>query len=168
MQALGIVTHAQLRAADQKPLMKVEIYVGGAWTDLNSLSVKKVIEGADVSLGGGSMTPNPVEGTWGVSLFNQDSVFHPHHPTSPYTDHLRTERLTKISIGAKYGDNDYYWPRVIGYMDEPKFSSPDYRATLSGGDYIKRLRETELRTPNNYWGSSQLYSSISSDGVVSA
>lgn len=168
MQALGAITPAQLRAAGQEPLMKVEIYVGGAWTDLNSLSVGKVVEGADVSLGGASMTPNPVEGTWGASLLNEDSVFHPHHPTSPYTGYLRTERLTRISIGAEYGGVGYYWQRVIGYMDEPTFSSPDYRVTLSGGDYMKRLRETELRTPTNYWGSSQLYNSIASDGVIGA
>ncbi|MCK4826016.1 hypothetical protein KA005_60270, partial [bacterium] len=147
--------------------MKVEIYVG-AWIDLNSLAGEKYVEGADVSLGGASMTPNPVEGTWGASLFNQNSIFHPHHPTSPYTNYLRTERLTRVSIGAEYGGVEYYWQRVIGYMDEPTFSSPDYKATLSGGDYLKRLRETELRTPNNYWGSSQLYNSIASDGVISA
>ncbi len=169
MQGLGAVTPAQLRAAGQEPLMRVEIYAGGAWIDLDvDLAGEKYVEGADVSLGGASMTPNPVEGNWGASLFNLESVFHPHHPTSAYTDYLRTERLVRISIGATYDDVDYYWPRIIGYMDEPKFSSPDYRVALSGGDYMKRLRETELRMPNNYWGDHEHFTSIASDGLVGA
>lgn len=164
MQDLDGITPDQFRAAGQEPLMKIEIYIDDDWTDLNSFSAKKVVEGANVSLGGASMTPNPVEGTWGASLFNQDSVFHPQHPTSIERTYLTTERLVRISIGAKYGDEDKYWPRMIGYMDEPKFNSSDYRVTLSGGDYMKRLRETEFRHLHNYWGSIWTTSSISSEG----
>ena len=164
MQALGAVTNAQLLAAGQEPLIKVEIYVAAAWVNLNSLAGENYVERTNISLGGASMTPNPIEGTWGASLFNQDGIFHPQHPTSAYTAYCGTERLTRISVGATYAGADTYWPRVIGYMDVPKFSAPDYRVSISGGDYMKRLRETELRMPNNYWGSTWTTSSISSDG----
>lgn len=168
MQDFGVVTPAQLLSAGQEPLMKVEIYVGAAWVNLNSLGGENYVEDASISLGGAAMTPNPVEGTWNVTLFNTDGVFHPQHPTSAYKDYLKTERLARISVGAKYGGVDYYWQRVIGYMDIPKFSAPDYRVNISGGDFMKRLRDTELRSPNNYWGSSQTYNSIASDGVIGA
>lgn len=123
------------------------------------------LESAYVSLGGAAMTPNPVEGVWGASLFNQNGVFHPQHPTSEFKDWLQTERLARISVGATYGGVDYYWQRVIGYMDVPKFSMPDYRVAINGGDYMKNLRETELRSPNNYWGSTATFNSIASDGL---
>ena len=166
MQALGAVTNAQLLAAGQEPLIKVEIYVAAVWVNLNSLAGENYVERVNISLGGASMTPNPIEGTWGASLFNQDGIFHPQHPTSAYTAYCGTERLTRISVGATYAGVDTYWPRIIGYMDIPKFSAPDYRVSISGGDYMKRLRETELRMPNNYWGTTWATSSVSSDGAA--
>lgn len=168
MQAIAPVTPAQLLAVGQEPLMKVEIYVAAAWVNLTALAGNNYIEDASVSLGGASMTPDPVEGNWTATLFNEDGIFHPQHPTSAYKDYCKTERLTKISIGARYGGVDRYWAQVIGYMDIPNFSAPDYKVAISGGDYMKRLRETELRRPNNYWGSSATFNSISSDGVWGA
>jgi len=53
-------------------------------------------------------------------------------------------------------------------MDIPKFSAPDMNVTISGGDYMKRLRETELRRPTNYWGGNQAYNSFDSDGRAGA
>ena len=126
------------------------------------------LEEASISLGGAGKTPDPVAGSWDATLLNEDSVFHPEHPTSVYKDWLKTQRQVKISVGARYGGVDYYWPRLIGYMDVPKFSVPDYKVNISGGDYMKLLQETELRSPDNYWGSSQTFSSIASDGVVGA
>ena len=143
----------------------IELNVGAG---AGLVEAQNFLESANVSLGGAAMTPNPVEGTWGATLFNQDGIFHPQHPNSSYSDWFQTERLTRISIGATYGGVDYYWQRVIGYMNVPKFSAPDYRVNISGGDYMKRLRETELRSPNNYWGSSATFNSISSEGFGGA
>lgn len=129
------------------------------------------VESASVSLGGASMTPNPIEGTWEATLFNEDGVFHPQHPTSPFRDYLKTERLVRLSIGAIYGGTDYSWQRVIGYMDVPDFSTPDYRVSIRGGDYMKRLRDTELKfgtTGDNYWGDHEHFTSIASDGLTGA
>jgi len=148
--------------------MKLEIWIGAAWVNLNNLGGKNYVQDVSISLGGASMTPSPVEGTWSATIFNKDGVFHPDHPTSPYKDYLKTERRVRISVGAVYGGVPVYWPRITGYMDMPKFSAPDMNVAISGGDYMKRLRETELRRPNNYWGSSATFSSISSDGLVGA
>lgn len=164
MQLIDPPSSEQLLAIGQQPLMKFEIYVAAAWVNLCTLNAKNYVEGASVSLGGASMTPNPVAGAWDATIFNEDSIFHPQHPTSPYKDYLKTERLVQISVGATYGGVDYYWQRVIGYMDEPKFNAPNYRVSISGGDYMKRLQETELRMPDNYWGSIWTTSSIASDG----
>jgi len=166
MQDITPPTADQLRVAGQQPLIKVQIFVGGAWKDLNSLAGENYVENVGISLGGASMTPNPIAGTWNVTLFNQDGIFHPQHPTSIYKDYCTTERLTRIWIGATYDGIDYYWQRIIGYMDIPKFSIPGYRVAISGGDYMKRLQETELRMPNNYWGSTWTTSSIASDGAA--
>ncbi len=168
MQALGAVTVGNLLAVGQQPLMKIEIYVGAAWVNLNSLATENYIKDAGASLGGATMTPNPVAGKWNAGVFNQDGIFHPDHPTSAYSDYLRTERLARLSIGGIYAGVPKYWPRIIGYMDIPKFSAPDYSVAISGGDYMKRLKETELRMPNNYWGDHEHFTSIDSDGEQGA
>ena len=126
------------------------------------------LEEASISLGGAGKTPDPVAGSWDATLLNEDSIFHPDHPTSVYKDWLKTQRLMRISVGARYGGVDYFWQRLIGYMGVPKFSIPDYKVDISGGDYMKLLQETELRSPDNYWGSSQTFNSIASDGVIGA
>ena len=167
MQGLAGVTPPEFLTAGQQPLMKLEIWVG-AWINLSDLGGKNYVQDISISLGGASMTPRPVEGTWSATIFNKDGVFHPDHPTSPYKDYLKTERRVKISVGAVYGGVPVYWPRIIGYMDMPVFSAPDMNVSISGGDYMKRLKETELRRPTNYWGSDATYNSIASDGVVGA
>ena len=143
---------------------EVTLYELDEWINLCDLDSKNYVEDWSISLGGASPTPNPIGGTWSATLFNEDGIFHPQHPTSAYKAYCTTERLARISVGATYGGTDYYWQRIIGYMDEPKFSIPDYRVAISGGDYMKRLQETELRMPNNYWGSTWTTSSIASDG----
>lgn len=159
---------AELRAAGQIPKLKVEIWVGAAWINLCNLGGENYVQDISLSLGGASMTPQPVEGVWSVTIINSDGIFHPGNLGSAYRDYLKTERRVKISIGAMYGGVPVYWERIIGYMDVPVFNSPDMTVAISGGDYMKRLRETELRRPNNYWGSSQAYDSIDSEGRVGA
>lgn len=153
-------------AAGQVPLMKLEIYVADAWVNLSALDAKNYVESAGISLGGASMTPNPVAGSWSAMLSDEDGLFHPQHPTSAYKDYLKSGRKARLWIGATYGEVDYYWQRLIGYLDEPRCSAPDYRVAISGGDYMKFLRDTEIRSPDNYWGDSETYASHSSDGLV--
>jgi len=98
-------------------------------------------------------------------LLNKDSIFHPKHPDSAYTDWLKTGRKTRLSIGAKYGGTDYYWQRVVGYL-EPRFDMPEFKVNVSGADYMKFLQDTELRSPDNYWGASETFDSLSSTGIV--
>jgi hypothetical protein len=146
--------------------MKVEIYVAAAWVNLNALDATDYVESAGISLGGAKKTPNPVAGTCHLTLLNENGIFHKDHPTSPYKDYCKTGRPMRISVGARYAGADYYWQRILGYMDEPKFGLPDYRVEISGGDHMKPLRETELRNPYNYWGTTATFDSFSSDGLA--
>jgi len=166
MQGLAGVDPDEFRAAGQEPLLKLDIWVGGEWKNLCDLDGENYVQDISISLGGASMTPHPVEGIWNATIFNKDGVFHPKHLTSGYEDYLRTERLTRISIGAIYGGVPVYWPRIIGFMNEPKFNASDSSVTISGGDYMKRLEETEIKFPDNYWGASELFNSIASDGII--
>ena len=127
------------------------------------------LESGGISLGGASMTPNPVEGTWDATVFNENGIFHPQRPNSALKDYFVTERLSRVSVGATYAGTDYYWQRIIGYMDVPNYSIPDYRVAISGGDYMKRLHDTELKFPDNYFGAdTDPYPSKSSDGKSGA
>lgn len=166
MQSIAPVTADQLRAAGQVPLMKLEIYVDAAWVNLSALDGKNYVEGASISLGGAAVTPKPVGGKMNAALLNKDSIFYPQHPTSPYKDYLKTGRKIRASIGATYGGEDHYWQRLIGVMGEPKFTAPDYKVTIDGGDYMKFLQDAELRIPDNYWGAYQTFDSFPSDGLM--
>jgi len=167
MQALGDVTTDNLLAAGQVPLMKFEIEVGtDNWINLSALDGKNYVEDISISLGGASMTPKPIGGTLSVTLSNENSIFHPAHPTSEYKDYLKTGRKIRASIGAKYDSTPYYWQRLIGYMDEPVFDSLGQKVVISCADYMKLLQDYEFRCPDNYWGTYAEFSSIASDGLV--
>jgi len=166
MQSISPVTNDQLLALGQEPLLKLEIYVGAAWVNLCTLDAKNYVEGINVSLGGAGMTPKPVGGTCDVALSNEDSIFHPQHPTSPYKDYLKTGRKIRASIGAKYNDTDYYWQRVIGFIDEPRFEALAQKVSISGADFMKLLQDAEFGGLDNYWGTYATFDSISSDGHI--
>jgi len=164
MQGISPVTTTQLLQAGQQPLLKVEIYVG-SWINLCSLNGKNYVQGISISLGGYSMTPNPVGGTLTVTMANENSYFHPDHPTSPYKTYLKTGREVRISIGAKYGETIKYWERILGFIDEPRFGG--FTVDLSGADRMKLLEDMELKRFDNYWGSSAIFDSFPSDGIMS-
>jgi len=167
MQGINPPTPAQLLAIGQQPIMKFEVYVGAVWANLCKLNAKNYVESIGISLGGAGMTPAPVGGSWNATLANENGIFHPDHPGA-YAGYCVTGRKVRMSIGARYGGVPYYWQRVIGWMDEPKFSAPDYKVDISGADYMKLLEDTEFEEFNNYWGSSQAYNSIASDGTAGA
>ena len=123
---------------------------------------KSYLKSLSFSLGGAGMSPDPIAGTWSATLNNDDGIFHPKHPTSTYKDLLRIGRKVRLSVGGKYGGTAYYWQRLIGYMDAPKFQNGARTVTLSGCDYTKALTDTILRMPNNYWGSSVVISTVAS------
>lgn len=171
MQAITPVTHAQLLAAGQQPLMKVEIEVGADnWINLNALDAKNYVESASISLGGAGMSPNPIGGTWSALLSNENSIFHLQHPTSAYKDYFKTGRKTRISIGATYGGTEYLWQRIIGYIDEPRFEAGNQKVSFSGADYMKLLQDTQFQeldaTHPNHWGLSTPFDSWPSDGEL--
>lgn len=112
------------------------------------------------SLGGAGVSPDPIAGTWSATIANDDGIFHPRHPTSEFSGLLRVGRKVRISVGGKYGGVEYYWQRLIGYMDAPKFETTARSVSLFGGDYMKPLTDTLLASPNNYWGTSQTFSSV--------
>lgn len=137
---------------------------------LSELKGKNYLETISMSLGGASMTPNPIGGTWSAMLSNEDSIFHPQHPNSSYIDWLRTGRKVRASVGATYGGTDYLWQRVIGYIDEPRFEEGNQKISISGADYMKLLQDTEFQeldaTYPNHWGLMETFNSLPSDGLL--
>jgi hypothetical protein len=103
------------------------------------------LESVSISLGGAGMDPAPIAGTWGATLDNKDGLFHPFHPTSPYKNLLRLGREVRISVGGNYGGVDYYWQRLIGFMDSPRFNHGSHTVELNGMDYMKLLADTKIR-----------------------
>lgn len=177
MQVIAPVGNADLLAPGQRPLMRLEIYdpVATAWRDISKLGTnpvaptvapfKNYLKDISFTSGGARMTPDPIAGQFSATISNEGNIFHPNHPTSaPYNTYFRAGTLVRISLGGNYTGvvpPIKYWPRIIGYMDQPEFSSDIYELTIKGLDYMKVLSDmkftkevsTYVPTPiDNYWG----------------
>ncbi len=148
----------------------VTIYEDLSWINLSDLDGVNYIEkdSWSVNLGGAKMSPNPVAGEWNITINNKESMFHPEHPSSFYSDLFEEGKKVRISLGATYSSVDYYWQRIIGYMEEPSFQERTRKVNLFGYDYMKLLMDTELRKADNetYWGDSVTFDSIDQGGSL--
>jgi hypothetical protein len=155
MQSLGAVTVAQLKASVQAPKAKFEIYYNNAWVDLTALGGKNYLKAWSISLGGATMTPEPVAGAWSAVIDGADGEFYPANPDGAYKDYFTTGRKVRISVGGTYGGVDVYWQRIVGVMDSPQFTPVvGGDVQLQGMDYSQYLTDFKLKSPNNYWGTS--------------
>ena len=57
-----------------------------------------------------------------------------------------------------------YWQRMLGYMDAPSFDFETRSVSISGFDRMKRLTDTLLRWPDNYWGAVATFDSKAGGG----
>lgn len=148
MLPIAPVTAADFLEPVQEMLYRFEIYDGAAWQNLCELGGsggKNYLKSVSVSLGGAGLDTDPIAGTWSVVLDNENGIFHPQHPTSPWTNLLHVGREIRISVGGVFGGAEFYWQRIIGFMDAPKFNHGNKTAELSGLDYMRLLADTDLR-----------------------
>lgn len=167
MQATAPVTNAGLLAKGQRPLLKLEINVGG-WIDITTLAdpvtgrPKNYLQDVAFTSGGARMTPDPMAGEFSANISNEGNIFHPNHPTSPYTAYFQAGREVRISLGGNYAVGGVrLWQRIIGHMDEPEFATSTFVLTIKGLDYMRVLSDTKFTkefsafaaTPiDNMWG----------------
>lgn len=161
MQAFGVVTAADFLDPVQRMLFKLEVWDGGAWIDLSSY-----LKSVSVSLGGAGMTTAPIAGTWSATIDNPRGIFHPKHPTSARSGLLRIGREVRISVGAIFGGVPYYWQRIIGFMDAPRFDHGSHEVHLSGQDYAELLTDFFLRDANVIAESASGSGSAAVDAVI--
>jgi hypothetical protein len=168
MQAIAPVTTTLLKAGAQKLLYKLEVYAWGTWYNLSSLGGENYLGDGPVriSFGGPGDSIEPVGGTWSAEIQNPNGMFHPANTSATYHTLLRMGRKVRISVGATYGGVDYYWQRLIGYMDTPEFHASTNTVMISGMDYMQSLVDMELRNPNNFWGSTETLSSVASTATL--
>lgn len=169
MQPIAPVTVAELLGPVQRMRYKVEVYDGASWYDLSALGGKDYLKSVSVSLGGARMSTEPIAGSWSATLDNENSIFHPLHPTSAYASLLRIGREVRISVGGNYGAGagvDYLWQRVIGFMDAPRFDHGSKTVEISGLDYTKLLTDTVLRDQNPVSASGSPWASGSLSGAL--
>lgn len=164
----------------QQMRYRLEVYDGTEWQDLTALGTtrnesgslvdsgtsgaKDYLKHISVSLGGAGMDPAPIAGTWSATIDNESGIFHPRHPTSAYAGLLRVGREVRVSIGAEYGGVDYFWQRLIGFMDAPKFNQGSRTVQLSGMDYMSLLANMILRDVNPIAESGSIISGSAGSG----
>ena len=148
MQAFAPVADADFLHPVQRMRYRLEVHDGSNWLDLCALGEsgeeKDYLKGISISLGGARIDTNPIAGTWSAVIDNRLGIFHPKHPTSAYATLLRVGREVRISVGGNYGGVDYYWQRLIGFMDAPRFDHGSHTVQISGMDYMKLLADKVL------------------------
>lgn len=175
MQAIAPVTNADLLAKGQRPLLKLEINIGG-WIDITALAdpvtgrPKNYLQDVAFRSGGARMTPDSMAGEFSASISNEGNIFHPNHPTSPYTAYFQAGREVRISLGGNYTVGGVrLWQRIIGHIDEPEFATSTFVLTIKGLDYMRVLSDTKFTkefsafaaTPiDNMWGTLQTRNSL--------
>lgn len=168
MQAITPVTSAQLLDQAQEPLIKFEIYCCGGWKNLSNWAGENYVKSVSISLAGAKVSPEPIAGTWTATLMDEENIFHPDHPTSLLVGWLRAGRRVMISVGATYGGVDYYWRRIVGYMEDPKFSNDKRTITLQGFDYAQQLTNTKLKYPDCFWDGTATFSTVATTNTYGA
>ena len=169
MQAITPVTSAQLLdQAQAPPLIKFEIYCCAGWKNLSDWAGENYVKSVSISLAGAKVSPEPIAGTWTATLTDEESIFHPDHPTSLLVGWLRAGRRVMISVGARYGGVDYYWRRIVGYMEDPKFSNDKRTITLQGFDYAQQLTNTKLKYPDCFWDGTVMFSTVATTNTYGA
>ena len=148
----------------QQTLSKLEIWFAGAWLDVTTLGGHDYLKSANLHVGGAGVGADPMAGTWSATIANDNGIFHPNHPTSAYATLFQIGRRVRISVGRMHNGAAYYWQRLIGYMDAPRFSHGSRTVSISGCDYMKHLTDTVLRHPGNYFGALATFNSVSSSG----
>lgn len=118
------------------------------------------LKGQSCEVAGAGKDTEPVAGSWSVSLDNSLGLFHPYHPTSTYKDLIKLGRKVRLSWGAVYSGVRYFWQRIIGYMDQPKYDS--LSVSVSGTDYMKAIADTKLFSPYTNWGDDGTFSTDAS------
>lgn len=151
MQPITVTNAAELLAPGQQPKMRLWIDVAG-WIPIHSLDDKNYLKDVSFSSGGAKMSPNPIAGQFSAIINNAGNIFHPDHPTSaPYNTYFRAGRKVKIEIGGIYPSGEEIWQRIIGYMDEPEFSSDTFELTITGLDYMKVLTDMKFSKIISIW-----------------
>lgn len=174
-----------LLATGQQPLMELWIYVAAAWIPIHNLAdpatgvLKNYLKDISFSTGGARMAPDPIAGQFSAVISNEGNIFHRYHTTSPYTAYFRANREVRIRLGGTYTPGGLRrWQRIIGYMDEPQFSSDKQELIIKGLDYMRVLSDMkfnkEFRTPppptpiDNYWGIKHSIVAVGSEGALGA
>jgi len=170
MQVIAPVTAAQLLdQAQVQPLLKLELYYACGWVDLTNLHGKNYVESVSFSVAGPLIKPEPSAGDWSATISNEGGIFHPDHPTSaPYNNYFKAGTKIRISLGGTYGGVRYLWRRFYGYMEEPSFSIDNAKISVKGFDLMQVLTNTKLNMPDNYWGSTAIFSTGDPGGTLGA
>lgn len=181
MQSIAPLVNADFLAKGKTTLAKFEVYSGGAWQDMCAFGSPAknylVKDSLQVNPSGPQSTPDIKGGTWSCQVYNPGGMFHRFHPTSAYRDYFMVGTPVRISLGARIGGTDYYYQRLVGYINKRGYTGRGRIVNLSGDDYTKTLADTILAestatsgTINGplHWGAVQVFDSISSTGVTGA
>lgn len=148
-------------------LPSTTVYLDG-WVAEPGLGTSDVsvdcLKSMSCSVSGAGDDTEPIAGSWSAQVDNSSGMFNPYHPTSLYKDLIRLGRKARLCWGTMHDGSRVYWQRLTGYMDSPRFDLASNELSISGTDYMKVLADTKLFSPWTYWGTYELFDSVSSPG----
>jgi len=160
MQSIAPLTHDDFKAKAKRPVSKLEIYIDPVWINICSLSGENYLISAEYSKGQDEQSYKPIAANFSAVIDNQDGLFHPQNNDSAYKDYFKVGRKIKFSTGFTKNSTDYLWQWFIGVISDVEVDNASRQVMIQGFDYMQYLSEVQLKSPDNYWGTTVTKSGV--------
>lgn len=160
MQSIAPLTHDDFKAKAKRPVSKLEIYVSPAWINICDLSGENYLVSVEYSKGQEEQSYKPIAAAFSAVIDNQDGLFHPQNNDSAYKDYFKVGRKIKFSTGFTKNSTDYLWQWFIGVISDIEVDNDSRQVMVQGFDYMQYLSEVQLKSPDNYWGTTVTKSGV--------
>ena len=167
MQSLYPLSSTEFNDKAKQPVSQLEIFIECCPFDLCNFYGKNYMIEAHYSAGQQRTSYKPVAAQITAVIDNTDGLFHPKNTESPFNSYIKVGRKMIFSTGFKIDGLDYLWQWFEGVISNVRINTEERQIVITGLDYMEYLTEVELKSPDNYWGTSVTKSTVALQSVYS-
>lgn len=160
MQDLHPLADADFISKAKEPINRLDIYIECCPIDLCNFYGENYLISADYSKGQKEQTYRPLAASFSAVIDNTEGLFHPKNTDSPFWSYLKVGRRMMFYTGFKVDGNDHLWKWFEGVISEVTLDTVNKQIKIQGFDYMQYLTDKKLKSPDNYWGTSELISTV--------
>lgn len=156
MQSIYPLTAAIFKEKTKTPVSKLEITIGDLadTIDLCDFYGKNRMVEFHYSSGQAELTYEPIAAEFTAIIDDADGLLNPKNTDSPFYSFLKEGEQITFSTGFRIDGIDHLWQWIKGVISSIEIDRSRKQIILKGFDFTQYLQEVNLKSPNNYWGSS--------------